>query len=71
MGIAEGVFHFLQFRRAAQLHGVIAALDREGELFAGVNADDIKASISKGVLSVTVPKPAPAQVKKIQIKVAA
>src|SRR3984957_5691057 len=40
MGIAERVFHFLQFRRAAQLHGVIAALDREGELFTGVNADD-------------------------------
>jgi len=41
------------------------------ELPAGVNADDIKATISKGVLSVTVPKPAPAQVKKIQIKAAA
>jgi hypothetical protein len=40
------------------------------ELPAGANADDIKATISKGVLSVTVPT-APAQVKKIQIKAAA
>ena len=40
MRIAERVFHFLQLRRAAQLHGGIAALDREGELFTGVNADD-------------------------------
>ncbi len=47
------------------------SFSRTLELPAGVNADDIKASISKGVLSVTVPKPAPAQVKKIQIKTAA
>jgi HSP20 family protein len=47
------------------------SFSRTLELPARVNADDIKASISKGVLSVTVPKPAPAQVKKIQIKAAA
>jgi HSP20 family protein len=38
---------------------------------AGVDADAIKASINKGVLTVTVPKPAPAQVKKIDVKAAA
>ncbi|MGB9117033.1 Hsp20/alpha crystallin family protein [Bradyrhizobium sp.] len=37
----------------------------------GVNADSIKAVMSKGVLKVTVPKPAPAQTKKIDIKAAA
>jgi len=37
----------------------------------GVNADGIKAVMSKGVLKVTVPKPAPAQTKKIDIKGAA
>ncbi len=47
------------------------SFSRTLELPAGVNADDIKATISKGVLNVTVPKPAPAQVKKIQIKAAA
>jgi HSP20 family protein len=47
------------------------SFSRTLELPAGVNADDIKATISKGVLAVTVPKPAPAQVKKIQIKAAA
>lgn len=41
------------------------------ELPAGVNADNIKATISKGVLKVVIPKPAPAQTKKIDIKVAA
>jgi HSP20 family protein len=41
------------------------------ELPAGVDADKIKADISKGVLKVTVPKPAPAQVKKIPVKAAA
>ena len=44
---------------------------RSLELPAGVNADAIKASIDKGVLTVTVPKPAPAQVKKIDVKAAA
>ena len=44
---------------------------RSLELPEGVNADAIKASIEKGVLKVTVPKPAPAQVKKIDVKSAA
>jgi len=34
----------------------------------GVNPDTIKASIANGVLKVTVPKPAPAQVKTIDVK---
>ena len=37
----------------------------------GVNVDMIKASIAKGVLTVTVPKPAPAEVKKVEVKAAA
>ena len=37
----------------------------------GVNPDNIKAVMSKGVLKVTVPKPAPAQTKKIDVKSAA
>ena len=41
------------------------------ELPDGVNTDAIKASIAKGVLKVTVPKPAPAQVKKVEVKSAA
>jgi HSP20 family protein len=44
---------------------------RSLELPEGVNADAIKASIEKGVLKVTVPKPAPAQAKKIDVKAAA
>jgi HSP20 family protein len=44
---------------------------RSLELPAGVNPDEIKASIAKGVLTVTVPKPAPAQTKTIQVKAAA
>lgn len=44
---------------------------RSVELPRGVNPDDIKAVISKGVLKVTVPKPAPSQTKKIEIKSAA
>lgn len=44
---------------------------RSLELPEGVDADAIKASIDKGVLKVTVPKPAPAQVKKIDVKAAA
>jgi HSP20 family protein len=41
------------------------------ELPEGVNPDAVKATIDKGVLKVTVPKPAPAQVKKIDVKAAA
>ena len=37
----------------------------------GVNLDAIQASIAKGVLKVTVPKPAPAQSKTIDVKAAA
>ena len=44
---------------------------RSLELPDGVDVNAIKASIDKGVLKVTVPKPAPAQVKKIDVKTAA
>lgn len=37
----------------------------------GVKAEDIQATIAKGVLTVKVPKPAPAQAKKIEVKPAA
>ena len=47
------------------------SFERTLELPEGVNADAIKANISKGVLKVTVPKPAPAQAKKIEVKSAA
>jgi len=44
---------------------------RSLELPAGVDPEQVKASISKGLLKVTVPKPAPAQVKKVQVRSAA
>ncbi len=44
---------------------------RTVELPPGVNVDNIKAVMSKGVLKVTVPKPAPAQAKKIDVKTTA
>src|SRR5689334_902949 len=44
---------------------------RSVQLPNGVNAEGIKAVMSKGVLKVTVPKPAPAQSKKIDINSAA
>jgi len=47
------------------------SFERTLELPDGVNADAIKANIAKGVLKVTVPKPAPAQSKKIEVKAAA
>ena len=47
------------------------SFERTLELPEGVNADAIKADIAKGVLKVTVPKPAPAQTKKIEVKTAA
>ncbi len=47
------------------------AFERSLELPEGINADSIKATIDKGVLKVVVPKPAPAQVKKIEVKSAA
>ena len=47
------------------------SFERSLELPEGVNVDSIKATIDKGVLKVVVPKPAPAQVKKIEVKSAA
>lgn len=47
------------------------SFERTLELPEGVNADAIKADIAKGVLKVTVPKPAPVQAKKIEVKSAA
>ncbi len=47
------------------------SFERSLELPDGVNTDDIKATIDKGVLKVVVPKPAPAQSKKIEVKSAA
>jgi HSP20 family protein len=47
------------------------SFSRTLELPAGVDLDAIKASIDKGVLKVTVPKPAPAQIKKVEVKAAA
>jgi len=47
------------------------AFERSLELPDGIDADAIKANIDKGVLKVVVPKPAPAQVKKIEVKSAA
>jgi len=47
------------------------SFERTLELPDGVNADAIQASIAKGVLKVTIPKPAPAQSKKIDVKAAA
>ena len=47
------------------------AFERTLELPDGVNPESIKATIAKGVLTVTVPKPAPAQAKTIAVKSAA
>jgi HSP20 family protein len=47
------------------------SFERTLELPDGVNPDTIKANIAKGVLKVTIPKPAPAQAKKIEVKSAA
>jgi HSP20 family protein len=47
------------------------AFERTIELPEGVDADAIKATIAKGVLTVTVPKPAPVQAKTVEVKVAA
>jgi HSP20 family protein len=47
------------------------SFERTLQLPEGISADEIKANISKGVLKVTVPKPAPAQAKKIEVKSAA
>lgn len=44
------------------------SFERTLELPEGINAEAIKANISKGVLKVTLPKPVPAQSKKIEVK---
>ncbi|HEY6028485.1 MAG TPA: Hsp20/alpha crystallin family protein, partial [Pseudolabrys sp.] len=47
------------------------SFERSIELPDGVKSEDVKATIAKGVLTVKVPKPAPAQAKKIEVKSAA
>lgn len=47
------------------------SFSRTLELPANVDPDAIKASIANGVLKVTVPKPALAQVKKVEVQAAA
>jgi HSP20 family protein len=47
------------------------SFSRSVELPEGVRAEDITAEIAKGVLKVTVKKPAPKQSKQIEIKTAA
>lgn len=47
------------------------SFERSLELPGGVNVDAISASIAKGVLKVTVPKPAVTQAKKVEVKSAA
>jgi HSP20 family protein len=47
------------------------SFERSLELPEGVDGGAIKASIDKGVLKVVVPKPAPAQVQKIEVNSAA
>lgn len=47
------------------------SFSRSIQLPPGTDAGTIKASISKGVLTVVIPKPAPAQAKKIEVKSAA
>lgn len=47
------------------------AFERIIELPNGVKPSDVKATIAKGVLTVTISKPAPAQEKKIEVKSAA
>jgi HSP20 family protein len=47
------------------------SFERSLELPENVDASAIKATIDKGVLKVVVPKPAPAQIKKVEVKAAA
>jgi HSP20 family protein len=53
------------FRLVERSYG---SFERTLELPEGVNPDAIKANIAKGVLKVTIAKPAPAQAKKIEVK---
>lgn len=46
------------------------SFSRTVELPPGVDPDAIKATMSKGVLKITIPKPSPAQSKKIDVKAA-
>jgi HSP20 family protein len=56
------------YRLVERTYGSFA---RTLELPEGVDPDTIKASIAKGVLTVTVPKPAPVEVKKVEVNAAA
>ncbi|HET9903119.1 MAG TPA: Hsp20/alpha crystallin family protein [Xanthobacteraceae bacterium] len=47
------------------------SFSRSVELPHGVNPDSIKAELAKGVLKVTIPKPAQTEMKKIAVKAAA
>jgi HSP20 family protein len=47
------------------------SFERSITLPEGVKPEEVKATIAKGVLTVKVPKPAPAQAKKIEVKSAA
>lgn len=47
------------------------SFSRTLELPEGIDAGAVKASMTKGVLKITVPKPAPAEVKKVEVKAAA
>jgi HSP20 family protein len=47
------------------------SFERSIALPEGVKPEDVKATIAKGVLTVKVPKPAPAQARKIEVKSAA
>ena len=55
------------FRMAERSYG---AFERTIELPEGVDPNAIEATIAKGVLTVTVPKPAPSQAKTIEVKTA-
>ncbi|MEH2512043.1 HSP20 family protein [Nitrobacteraceae bacterium AZCC 1564] len=52
------------------LERTYGSFSRTVELPPGINPDSIKAVMSKGVLKVTIPKPAPSQSKKIDVKTA-
>jgi HSP20 family protein len=56
------------YRRVERSYG---SFMRSIELPAGVAPDAIKAAVNNGVLKVTVPKPAAAEAKKIEVKSAA
>ena len=46
------------------------SFSRSVELPSGISPDSIKATIDKGVLTVSVPKPAPSVTRKIEVKAA-